>query len=48
LSLDANGCWYKSTVQHEFLHALGFVHEQSRPDRDDFVTIDFTNIDPGN
>ena len=35
-------------VQHEFMHALGFVHEQSRPDRDDYVTVDFTNILAGN
>ena len=32
-------CMYKSTVQHEFLHALGFFHEQSRPDRDKFLQV---------
>jgi hypothetical protein len=34
-------------IQHEFLHALGFEHEQSRPDRDNFVTINYQNIQEG-
>nr|CAD2166130.1 unnamed protein product [Meloidogyne enterolobii] len=34
-------------VSHEIAHALGFFHEQSRWDRDDFVEIQFANILPG-
>ncbi|CAJ1062651.1 meprin A subunit beta-like [Xyrichtys novacula] len=33
-----------STIEHEYLHALGFNHEQSRYDRDDHVTIIYKNI----
>lgn len=39
-----NGCLRKGTVMHEVLHALGFWHEQSRADRDNYVKIHFENI----
>ena len=32
---------------HEFLHTLGFFHEQSRPDRDTYVRVITENIQPG-
>jgi hypothetical protein len=35
-------------VIHEFLHALGFYHQHSAIDRDDYVTINWQNIEPGN
>jgi len=34
-------------IVHELIHALGCWHEQQRPDRDDFVQINFENVASG-
>ncbi|CAF1299048.1 unnamed protein product [Rotaria sordida] len=37
-------CMVSGIIQHELTHVLGFYHEQSRPDRDSYVSIQWSNI----
>ncbi|XP_047482458.1 zinc metalloproteinase nas-15-like [Penaeus chinensis] len=41
------GCLHVGIVEHELMHATGFWHEHSRFDRDDHITIDYSNIQEG-
>jgi len=43
LSLSG-GCMHTGIIEHEFLHAIGLYHTQSRSDRDNYVEIIWANI----
>jgi len=37
----------KGTVIHEILHKAGVYHEQTRPDRDQYIVVNWANLDDG-
>ncbi|XP_073822518.1 seminal metalloprotease 1-like [Musca autumnalis] len=41
------GCFRTGTILHEFMHALGFYHQQSDAQRDDYIRVVYENIVPG-
>ena len=44
IMFEENRCARMVTIQHEMMHALGFGHEQSRPDRNQYVKIIWNNV----
>ncbi|KAL5277302.1 hypothetical protein ACFFRR_002498 [Megaselia abdita] len=39
------GCEWESTVIHEFLHAVGFQHQQCSYERDNYVEVHLENVE---
>lgn len=47
LNLQSGVCLrHTGTILHEIMHALGFLHEHTRHDREQFVKINVQNIRP--
>ena len=44
VNLGGSGCQIPGIALHEIGHALGLIHQQSREDRDTFVTIGWGNV----
>lgn len=45
LNLQKDSCFRRiGTILHELMHAIGFLHEHTRYDRDQFVDIYYLNV----
>ncbi|XP_063611128.1 astacin-like metalloprotease toxin 2 [Penaeus indicus] len=38
------GCRFQGKIMHEILHAAGFLHEHTRPDRGNYIQVKWENI----
>ena len=45
MNLESPGCTSLGTTMHEILHLLGQAHEQSRPDRSDYVAVHMNKVE---
>ncbi|XP_055536542.1 zinc metalloproteinase nas-14-like [Wyeomyia smithii] len=48
VNLDPRGCFTIGSIVHQLLHTLGFSHPSSRPDRDLYVQVNYSNINTHN
>jgi len=47
ITLERDNCFEYGLIAHELLHAIGLTHMHDNFNRDEYIYVNFSNVEPG-